>query len=70
MHEWNTSEAPAGREIEFEIDGRELQRGRLSYAGSGGVGKPGMISSRMKTLYMAEDDSSRIFSVTRWREIE
>lgn len=68
MAEWQQTEPPVDREIEFEKDGREREIGILAYGGKGGVGAPGR--PRLKTLFMVRDSGRTLFEVTRWRELD
>ncbi|MCO6423861.1 hypothetical protein JT737_19330 [Sinorhizobium meliloti] len=70
MSDWQSGEPPLGREIEYERDGRSIERGTLTPAGKFGMGGSAAgAQARMKQQYM-RIGMTEMFEVTRWRELE
>ncbi|MDE3810461.1 hypothetical protein GOD17_18390 [Sinorhizobium medicae] len=70
MSDWQIGEPPLGREIEYERDGRSVERGSLALAGKFGMGGTAAgAQARMKQQYMRVN-VTEMFEVTRWRELE
>lgn len=68
MSEWDEGEPPVGIEIEYERDGRTIERGTLDHAGKFGIG-PGRQAPKLRNHFRRER-ISEMFEVTRWRKVE
>ena len=72
MAEWQSGAPPLEREIEYERDGRVIERGSLLTAGQFGMGaNAANAAARMRQQYRRVDaEQPEMFEVTRWRELD